>query len=110
MSRGGDGAGGRLGAENFAMAAEWRVQLDADFQVDHVIQVDSYMTARPGNLLRADDAPYSPAGVRNNAGEVLRSRATAYHRERTTDMLLDADVVFHAGQLNLETFRVRLPL
>jgi hypothetical protein len=25
-------------------------------------------------------------------------------------MLLDADVVFPAGQLNLETIRVRLPL
>jgi hypothetical protein len=47
-------------------------------------------------LLRADDAPDNAASVGYDAREVRLVRAAAYNRERTTDMLLKTDVVFHA--------------
>jgi hypothetical protein len=71
------------------------VQLDADFQIDHTVEVDCDVPARSRDLLRADDVPHGTASFRNDLREFVWFRAPADHRQRTAGELFDADDVIH---------------
>jgi hypothetical protein len=99
MGRCGDRAGWGGRADNFAMPAEWRLQLHAHFKVDLTVQVDRDMTTCPWDLLCPYDAPYRAAGLRNDLREFLWLRATANNRKRTTADLFKSDLVLHENHL-----------
>src|SRR5262249_41074645 len=102
MGRGGDptSRGGR--ADNLAVPGERGVQFNAHFQVDHIVPVERDVPAGSRDLLRADDAPYQAAGIRNDFREFVAGRATADNRKRTAGELFESDGVFHAIDLRLE--------
>jgi hypothetical protein len=84
------------GADNFAVPGEGSGQLDTDFKVDLIVQVNRDVPTRPRDLLGADDAPDRAASVRNDPGEFLRAGAAAHDGQRMSAVLLESDVVFHA--------------
>jgi hypothetical protein len=89
------GRGGR--ADDLAVPGEGSLDLDAHFQVDPIIPVESDVPARARDLPRADDAPHQAAGLRDDPGEFPRSRPSSHDGQGTTAELFEPDIISHAN-------------
>src|SRR6185437_15270610 len=60
------------------------------------VEINGDMTPGPVNQPRPDDAPHEAAGVGNDLRELMGFRAASDHRDRTTGLRFQANVVSHA--------------
>src|SRR5262245_59710708 len=97
MHRGGDQAGRRGRADNFAVPGKRTIQFDPDLQVDLVVQVESPACTR--DLLRGDDIPHLAARLGNDRGKFVQTRLTAHDGKRMAAELFESDLVLHMNRL-----------
>jgi hypothetical protein len=95
VGRRGDVAGGRDGRVEVVDLGERRGELDADLDVDGVVEVDGDVAARALDVLGAQRVPDSAAGLGDEGGELLARGASAEDGQGLGGEGLEVDGVGH---------------